>query len=172
MGGCHRKVVLVMFPPVAQPIALETRPPLEVPEIETPPPQEPEVADAPPLTSVTVPPATPPRRRPPTAPVPPPQPPVQVAGNVAPDAGTVAIGALSTGGNASTQSQQEARNLIASIMKRLAALPAKKADAQKNQVRQVRRFLDQAQRALDSGDAEGAKTLATKAKLLMDDVEK
>jgi hypothetical protein len=36
----------------------------------------------------------------------------------------------------------------------------------------VRHFLDQAQQALNSGDADGAMNLATKAKLLMDDLEK
>jgi len=36
----------------------------------------------------------------------------------------------------------------------------------------VRNFRKDAQEALKSGDAEGAKTLATKAKLLLDDLEK
>jgi len=84
----------------------------------------------------------------------------------------VAIGALTTGGDAAPQSRQQAQDLIASILKRIAALPAKTADAQKRQIRQVRNFLDEAQKALKSGDAEGAKNLATKAKLLMDDLEK
>ena len=63
------------------------------------------------------------------------------------------------------------RDLIASILKRIAALPAK-TDAQKKQIRQIRNFIDQAQKALNSGDAEGARNLATKAGLLMDDLEK
>jgi hypothetical protein len=62
--------------------------------------------------------------------------------------------------------------MISSILKSLAALPARIADAQKRQVRQVRHFLDQAQQALNTGDTEGAKNLATKAHLLMDDLEK
>jgi uncharacterized phage infection (PIP) family protein YhgE len=95
---------------------------------------------------------------------------VQVAG--APDPAAVAIGALSTGSDATPQGQQQVKDLIASIVKRIAALPAKTADDQKAQLRQVKQFLDQAQQALTSGDAEGAKNLATKAKLLMDDVEK
>jgi hypothetical protein len=36
----------------------------------------------------------------------------------------------------------------------------------------VRNFLEQAQQALNSGDADGATNLATKARLLMDEVEK
>jgi ribosomal protein S20 len=39
-------------------------------------------------------------------------------------------------------------------------------------VSKVRNFWKDAQDALKSGDAEGAKTLATKAKLLLDDLEK
>jgi hypothetical protein len=109
-----------------------------------------------------------PRRRP--APKEEPQSPAQ--GASAPEVAALAIGALSTGGDATPQSQQQAQDLIASILRRIAALPANIADAQKRQVRQVRNFIDQAQKALSSGDAEGARNLATKAKLLMDDLEK
>ncbi len=52
------------------------------------------------------------------------------------------------------------------------ALPAQKAEEQKAQVSKVKNFLKDAQEALNTGDAEGAKTLATKAKLLLDDLEK
>ena len=48
----------------------------------------------------------------------------------------------------------------------------RKTDEQKAQVSKVKNFLKDAQDALKSGDAEGAKTLATKAKLLLDDLEK
>jgi hypothetical protein len=172
LSGCRRRVVLIVIPPVAAQIALETPPPMaNPPEIATPPPLEPEVVE---LSPVMVTPPTPPRRRTPApaAAQPPVQPPVQVAANTVPDAGVVAIGELSTGGNSTPQSQQEAKDLIGAITKRIAGLSSRKAYAQRGQVRQVRHFLDQAQQALNSGDAEGAKTLATKAKLLMDDVEK
>jgi hypothetical protein len=78
---------------------------------------------------------------------------------------------LSAGGDSAAQSQQQARDLIASLVKRIAALSAKTISAEKRQVSQVQNFIRQAQRALDSGDADGAKNLATKAKLLMDDLE-
>ncbi len=172
LTGCRRKVVVIVIPPVAKQIALETPPPMATPpEIKAPPPLEPEVVE---ISPVMVTPPAPPKRRTPTpAPVQPPvQPPVQVASNAPPDAGEAAIGALSTGGDSAPQSQQEAKDLIGAIAKRIAGLSARKANAQRSQVRQVRHFLDQAQQALNSGDAEGAKTLATKAKLLMDDVEK
>jgi ribosomal protein S20 len=83
-----------------------------------------------------------------------------------------AIGALTAGGEANPQTKQEAADLIASIEKRLNALSAQKAEEEKTQVSKVKNFWKDAQEALKSGDAEGAKTLATKAKLLLDDLEK
>lgn len=83
-----------------------------------------------------------------------------------------AIGELTPGGTADPQAQQEAKDLIASIEKRLNALPAQTVKKQRSQISKVRNFWLQAQAAFNSGDAEGAKTLATKAKLLLDDLEK
>jgi ribosomal protein S20 len=83
-----------------------------------------------------------------------------------------AIGALTAGGEENPQTKQEASDLIASIEKRLNALPTQTTDDQKAQISKVRNFWRDAQEALKSGDAEGAKTLATKAKLLLDDLEK
>jgi len=164
LAGCHHKPAAFVIPSGAHaPIELEIIPPpdaplmiatLPVPEPEPLPPSEP--------------PKPAPRRRP--APKEEPQPPVQVAS--APEPAALAIGTLSTGDDASPQSQQQAQDLIASILKQIAALPANTANAQKKQIRQIRNFIDQAQKALSSGDAEGAKNLATKAKLLMDDLEK
>jgi hypothetical protein len=166
LAGCHHKPAVFVIPQIAHaPIELETIPPpdsplmiatLPVPDLEPPlPPAEP--------------PKPAPRRRPP--PKEEPQPPVQVAS--APEPAALAIiGTLSTGGDSAPQSQQQAQDLVASILKRIAALPANTANAQKKQIRQIKNFIDQAQKALNSGDAEGAKNLATKAKLLMDDLEK
>jgi ribosomal protein S20 len=83
-----------------------------------------------------------------------------------------AVGALTGGGESNPQARQEAADLIASIEKRLNALPTQMTDEEKTQVSKVRNFWRDAQGALTSGDAEGAKTLATKAKLLLDDLEK
>jgi hypothetical protein len=162
LTGCRHKTLYVLPQQVAMaPIDLEPvpepkSPPMisSVPEPQLPPPS----------------PAAPPRvtrRRPAQAKEPPP---VQVAS--APEPAALAIGALSSGGDSTPQSQQDAKDLIASIQKRIAALPSKTASQQKEQLRQVLYFLKQAQQALNTGDAEGAKNLATKAKLLMDDVEK
>jgi len=99
------------------------------------------------------------------------QEPVQVA-SAAPAPEETAIGALTAGGEANPQTKQEAADLITSSEKRLNALPAQKAEDEKAQVSKVKNFLKDAQEALKTGDAEGAKTLATKAKLLLDDLEK
>jgi ribosomal protein S20 len=93
-------------------------------------------------------------------------------GSVADSPETTAIGALTAGGEENPQTKQEAADLIASIEKRLNALPAQTGDSEKAQISKVRNFWRDAAAALKSGDAEGAKTLATKAKLLLDDLEK
>ena len=164
LGGCRRRALRPVLPLASlAPIELEAATdPDSLPMIEAVPP--PELGPLPPP-----PPAKPvPKKTPPTKEEA--QPPVQAA--AAPESAALAIGVLSIGGDAAPQGQQTARDLIAAITKRIAALPSKVADARKEQVRQVRHFLDQAQQALNSGDAEGATNLATKAKLLMDDLEK
>ena len=101
--------------------------------------------------------------------------PVQVAGNVAPTAPTAAdtvIGALTPGGADQTpQARQDAQELLMSTDRRLKALPAQTQQTRKVQISQIRNFWTQASDALKAGDAEGAKTLALKAKLLLDDLE-
>jgi hypothetical protein len=85
---------------------------------------------------------------------------------------TVAIGDLTAGATANPQAQQETADLIASIDSRLKALSPQTQRKQRAQINKVRNFWRQASDAFNSGDAEGAKTLATKAKLLLDDLEK
>jgi hypothetical protein len=164
LAGCRHKIAPYTIPLGAQaPLALED------PSSDEPPPviavQPP--PDFGPLPSVN--PSVPvPRKRPiPKEETPPPSP---AAGEPAP--AQLAIGSLSTGTDATPQIQQQAQDMISSILKRITALPTRVADAQKRQIRQVRHFLDQAQQALNTGDTEGAKNLATKARLLMDDLEK
>ena len=98
--------------------------------------------------------------------------PTQVASAEQPPTEAAAIGALTSGGEANSRSQQEAADMIAANEKRLNALPAQIVEDQKAQISKVKTFQRQAQEALTSGDAEGAKTLATKAKLLLDDLSK
>jgi ribosomal protein S20 len=168
MGGCRHKPKITPLPPVLTPVALAP-----VPEPKNPP-----MVDVPQIKLPPVPVATnagrPKRERKKPKAVPPPPEPVQatVAPPPAASAEETAIGALTAGGEANPQTKQEAEDLIASIEKRLNALSAQKAEEQKAQVSKVRNFWKDAQDALKSGDAEGAKTLATKAKLLLDDLEK
>ena len=89
------------------------------------------------------------------------------------EAGIAALGALTPGGgDQSPRARQEAADLIAATEKRMNALPKDTVKAQAAQINKVRNFLREAQSALRSGDAEGARTLAMKGKLLLDDVEK
>jgi hypothetical protein len=166
LAGCSHKPVRSPLPVgVLAPVDLETpAPPDSPPMIATLPPPElgPLPAPEPPPPAPRRRPAPPPKETTPPAP--------QVATNDATAA--LAIGALSTGGQDASNTQQQAQDLIGSVRRRIAALPPKTANAQKKEIRQIGNFLDQAEQALKSGDAEGANTLATKAKLLMDDVEK
>jgi ribosomal protein S20 len=154
------------LPAVLTPVALEEIPePENLPTVETPPINLPPVPVA---TNAGKPKRE--RKKPVPKAAPTPEP-AQIA-SVAPSPEETAIGALTAGGEASPQTKQDAADLIASSEKRLTALSAQKAEDQKAQVSKVKNFLKDAQDALKSGDAEGAKTLATKAKLLLDDLEK
>jgi ribosomal protein S20 len=167
LSGCRHKPQLAPLPPVMAPVALE-----KIPE-----PNDLPMVDVPKLSLPPVPVATntkPKREKKKPAPkVAPPPEPAQVA-NVAPPPTPeeTAIGALTAGGETNPQTKQEAGDLITSSEKRLNALSAQKAEEEKAQVSKVKNFLKDAEDALKSGDAEGAKTLATKAKLLLDDLEK
>jgi hypothetical protein len=162
LAGCRHKAPAYVLPHGALvPVDIEIPPDPDPPPLIASLAQE----DFGPLSEP--PPPPPPKRRP--TPAPKEEPPVQIA-EAAPAA--LAIGTLSTGGEAAPQSQQQAQDMIASITRRIAALPSQTYNAQKRQIRQVLNFVDQAKKALGSGDAEGAKNLATKAKLLMDDLEK
>ena len=168
LGGCRHRTQIATLPAVLTPVALE-----EIPEPENLPMVEAQPAKLPPVPAVAS--AGKPKRErkrpaPKAAPV---QEPVQVASAApAPSPEETAIGALTAGGEENPQTKQEAAELITSSEKRLIALPSQKAEDQKAQVSKVKNFLKDAQEALNTGDAEGAKTLATKAKLLLDDLEK
>lgn len=105
-------------------------------------------------------------------------PPVQLASNTpppSPGASTpdTMIGALTPGGvDQSPQVRQDAQELLVSTDRRLNALPVQTQQSQRAQISQIRNFWKQGSDALKAGDAEGAKTLALKAKLLLDDLEK
>jgi hypothetical protein len=69
----------------------------------------------------------------------------------------------------SSGSRQQAADLIDSTARGVNGLHNLKGDQAKT-VAQIRSFLDQAQRALHNGDLDGAQTLATKAKTLLDEL--
>lgn len=168
LGGCRHKTQIATLPPVLTPVALEVIPePANLPMVEAPPvklPPVPVASDAGKLRRE--------RKRPVPKTAPAPEP-VQVASATPePSAEETAIGSLTAGGEASPQTKQEAEDLITSSEKRLNALSAQKAEDEKSQVSKVKNFLKDAQEALKTGDVDGAKTLATKAKLLLDDLEK
>ncbi len=82
------------------------------------------------------------------------------------------IGVFTVGGEQSPRNQQEASELIASNDRRLSGIGADRARTDASLISKVRNFQREAQQALSSGDAEGAKTLATKGKLLLDDMDR
>jgi ribosomal protein S20 len=166
LDGCRHKTQVATLPKVLAPVELEDIPePENLPMIEVPAVKP---LPFPVLTSA----GKPKREKKRPAPKVAPPEPAPVASAPPVSAEETAIGALTAGGEASPQTKQEAADLIASIEKRLNALPAQKTDDQRAQVSKVKNFLKDSQEALKSGDAEGAKTLATKAKLLLDDLEK
>jgi hypothetical protein len=83
----------------------------------------------------------------------------------------LAIGNLSTGADVTPQIQQQAQEMISFLLRRIEAISTKRAEAQHRELDRVRNFVNQAQQALNTGDTDGAKNLATKARLLMDDLE-
>ncbi len=166
LGGCRHKVQVATLPTILTPVELEdipepeNLPMVEMPQIKLPPVPYASNAGR----------RKPEKKKPKTAPLP--EPAQVISAPPPPSPEETAIGALTAGGEANPQTKQEAEDLIASIEKRLNALSAQKAEEEKAQVSKVKNFWKDAQDALKSGDAEGAKTLATKAKLLLDDLEK
>lgn len=80
------------------------------------------------------------------------------------------IGQLTAGPTQDTSgSRQQAASLIASTRRGVDSLHNLNGDQEKTVV-QIRSFLDQAQRALQKDDVDGAHTLATKAKTLLDEL--
>ncbi len=153
--GCHKKVKSAPPPPppivVAEPAPTPQPTPAPAPVPETPAP------------APTPAPKTPAPRR--TTPAPRPAP--------KPTPAPTAIGELSAG-NApdSAQLRTQTEALIADTEKRIKALPASTLQQKQIAIARVQLFLKQAKDALSSGDPEGANNLATKSKVLLDDLLK
>ncbi len=82
------------------------------------------------------------------------------------------IGVFTVGGEQNPHSRRDAADLIANNDKRLGSLSSETVRQQAPLVSKVRTFQRDAEQALGSGDTEGAKTLATKGKLLLDDLDR
>jgi hypothetical protein len=83
------------------------------------------------------------------------------------------IGQLTTGDSAlGERTKHETADLIGGTQQGLSAIKRSLSTEEKVTAAQIRTFLKEAQQALDSGDTDGAHTLATKAKLLLDELTK
>jgi hypothetical protein len=83
------------------------------------------------------------------------------------------IGELTTGDSAAgEQTKHDTANLIAQTEQGLAGIKGPLSHEGQTTEAEIRTFLKQARLALDNGDNDGAHTLATKAKLLLDELTK
>lgn len=80
----------------------------------------------------------------------------------------MAIGALSAGGG---DTSGRATTILADLDKRLEVISKSILESRKTEIARIKYFELEAKKALESGDANGAVTLANKAKLLLDAVE-
>jgi hypothetical protein len=97
--------------------------------------------------------------------------PVQQAANPAPaNPGVSAIGELSLGD--APDLRRQALDSIAATERGLNGLGRKLNDQEQKTAKQIREFLKQARQALSSGDADGAYTLAAKAKVLLGELQR
>lgn len=83
------------------------------------------------------------------------------------------IGQLTTGDSATGEkAKRETADLISGTEQGLNGIKRALSTEEKVTAAQARTYLKQAQQALDNGDTDGAHTLATKAKLLLDELTK
>lgn len=80
----------------------------------------------------------------------------------------IVVGPLSSGENSDLR--KETVDLIASIEKGLNSIDRKLSDPELKTAAQIREYLKQGRAALNSGDVDGAHTLAEKAKLLLSEL--
>jgi hypothetical protein len=84
-----------------------------------------------------------------------------------------AIGQLTTGDSAQGErTKHETADLIGATQQGLISIKRALTNEEKATAGQIHNYLKQAQQALDNGDADGAHLLATKAKVLLDELMK
>ncbi len=163
--GCRHKAKVAAPPPLPppSPVAL------------VPAPESPTRVQPLPVTPLPTPAAQPQpkkKKKKPVVVTPVAPPPAEVALNTPPPPPVDVVGSLTAGGDAAPAAKQKASTAINDVEKQLAGLSAATLEAQRDGVTRVKNFLRQAHDALRSGDAEGALTLASKAKVLLDDLLK
>ena len=171
LAGCHHRakqvIVLPPAPPEIAPVMVSVPPPTHRSEPIPAP-----IAAVPPPPVVVEPPKKEkrqPRRSAATVVTPAPVPPVQTAATEPPP---IELGELSAGGETTSGLKQETYNLIHALDARVAALPDGVASSHKREIERAKRFLKQAEDSWNTADMDGAHTLAVKAKVLLDDLQK
>ncbi len=168
-AGCRHKVA----PPVIPPPAAVPVPLANVPTQTAQLPSEP--AQTPPIATVTLPPK--PAKKTKKKAIPPA--PVQIASAVTPPpppapapASVSLLGSLAASGDQSTENRQKVVELLTANEKAMSSLPNDTKKKNRDQIVRIKNFQQDAQKALTGGDTEGAITLATKAKVLLDELAK
>ena len=164
LTGCFHKTqearVVPLAPPVVEPLSSPPPPsPTDLPPPVVTPPNQPTEA-----TANTQPQPQPPKPSP--AHKKPAAKNTQLALNGS--VGVSAIGQLSSGDPADLRQQTE--NSLAATEHGLNSITRQLSGQEKKTAEQIREFLKQARAALASGDADGASTLAAKAKVLLGEI--
>ena len=161
LTGCFHKTQIAQNQPLAPPIE-DTPPPKPEPAPTNLPPPEVTIPTQPEPTQIT--PAPEPIKKPPRHKKP--ANPTQIA-----SAGTPAmsaIGQLSTADPTNVRQQTDAS--IQATEKALNGITRKLNDQEQKTAAQIREWLKQARQALTAGDIDGARGLADKAKVLLDEL--
>jgi outer membrane biosynthesis protein TonB len=161
LTGCFHKTqqaqVVPLAPPVVEPLPSPPPPtPADLPPPVVTPPNQPTEAAATTQPEQPSPKPSPAHRKPPVKNT-------QLAMNGS--AGVSAIGQLSSGDPADLRQQTE--NSLAATERGLNSINRQLNGQEKKTAEQIREYLKQARAALASGDADGASTLAAKAKVLL-----
>ena len=154
LTGCHKKVLVVAAPPLPPPVMISVPPPTHPaePELEIPLEEAPALTELLPRRTVF-------RYRPSRLQQ------VTIARAPAPP---IKLGQLTTGDTAPLRQQTE--DLLREQQRRLSGISSAIVAQHSRQIEQARLFLRQAHDAWQKSDVDGALTLATKAKVLLDEV--
>ncbi len=180
LSGCHRHAKQVFAlppaPPEIAPVMVSVPPPTH-PTEPLPAPIKPVVTVAPPPEKPAKKPSRIRRVPPATTAIQPPASglpaPAQTASAATPPAAPpISLGQLSAGGETAGNLRQQTIDLIHSQTQRVSGLQNAFVNEHKDDVEQTRLYIRQAQESWNTSDVEAAHTLATKAKVLLDDLLK